>query len=281
MSEKHERQPLRSCGMKCGAAVSGIMTVVSSCAVAAEPLLAPPTDYGRSFIISAGAAHGNAPLFWIESRCRIEDPAAKIVRDYYPCGACKSENTFGTQDLFLIPNYDFLPVFAEGEAVIFRRYASAAISRHPYRQVTSPPWGPIQPRLRPVKARVLADGAAIAAAVAAGLPLIGQVEIRDTSSGRRALLEFPVKTMNRGTDGKSWQVDTGPIVLPDLKAAPDQWGNTLRLAFIAYNTAAGADFVVEAPTPLLVDGKEVARVHHYSETNHLATINQVLAVEIE
>ena len=242
----------------------------------ADPLLAPPTDFGRSMVSTQGAV--NAPLFWLESRCRITDPGAKVTRDYYQCGSCKSEDTFAAQNLFKDPNYDFLPVFTEGQTIVFRRPAGFSEG---YRTVSGPLWGGAIPRLRPAKARVLADAAQIGAAVAAGLPLIGQVELRDPDSGRTAVLEFPIKTMNLGADGTRWQVDTGPVVLPDLKAAPEQWSATLRLAFVAYNSADWADFVVEAPTPLRVADVEVAKVHHYSEIVHAVTRNQVLAVDLE
>lgn len=74
-----------------------------------EPFLSPPTDYGRSYVMTAGGS-GNQPVFWLESRCRLTDPSGE-VRDYYQCASCKSEATFADHDLFLDPNYDFLPVF--------------------------------------------------------------------------------------------------------------------------------------------------------------------------
>jgi hypothetical protein len=250
---------------------------LSCVAAATEPLLSPPTDYGRSLVATVGP--GNAPLFWLESRCRVTDPAARVTRDYYQCGSCKSEDTFAAEDLFKSPNYDFLPVFSAEQTIVFRRFA-ACIGN--YRSVSGPLWGGMTPRLRSAKARVLADVTEIAAAVAAGLPLIGQVEIRDETSGRSAVLEFPIKTMNMGTDGKRWQVDTGPVVLPDLQAPPERWSETLRLAFVAYNAPDWADFVIEAPTPVLAaGGADVAQVYHYSEIMHRVTRNQVLALDLE
>ena len=236
------------------------------------PLLSPPTDYGRSVVTHFGTV--NAPLFWLESRCRITDRAAGIVRDYYQCGSCKSEDTFAATDLFLDPNYDFLPIFTHGETIVFRRYAEV---NERYMRVTTPLWGTMTPRLRPAEARVLADAAEIASAVAAGLPLIGQVEISDAETGRSALLEFPIKTMNVLPNGQGWQVDTGPVLLPDLTAPPEKWSESLRLAFIAYNTDGWADFVVEAPTEI---GGGAAQTHHYSEIVHFTSRNQVLAMDI-
>ena len=77
----------------------------------AQPLLTPPTDYGRSYVTTAGGA-GNQPVFWIESRCRISDPATGEVRDYYQCASCRSENTFATHDLFM--ENHIIPVFKQG-----------------------------------------------------------------------------------------------------------------------------------------------------------------------
>ncbi len=78
--------------------MTGIVLAVCQ-AAEAQPLLIPLTDYGRSFVTTAGGA-GNQPVFWIESRCRISDPAAGVVRDCYQCASCKSEDTFAARDLF-------------------------------------------------------------------------------------------------------------------------------------------------------------------------------------
>lgn len=251
--------------------------LLCAAAGAAEPLLCTVTDFGRSMVTTFGGV-GNTPLFWVESRCRVSDPRANQVREYYQCGSCKSEDTFATENLFKRPNYDFLPVFTPGQTIVFRR--PAALSER-YQTVSGPLWGGSMPRIRTARAHALADASQIGAAVAAALPLVGQVEISDPESGRSVLLEFPIKTMNLSVDGTRWQVDTGPMVLPDLKAPPEAWSQSLRLAFVAFNTWDWADFVIEAPTPIEVDGKEVARVHHYSEILHLATRNRVFALELD
>ena len=82
-------------------------------------LLQPCLDYGRSFINTK--ANWNSPRFWVESRCRVVDEKVGKTAQYYQCGLCKAENTFAHRDLFVEPNYDFLPVFSEHEGVIFRR----------------------------------------------------------------------------------------------------------------------------------------------------------------
>jgi hypothetical protein len=106
---------------------------------------------------------------------------------------------------------------------------------------------------------------AVVEATLAGLPIIAQTEISDAASGFTALLEYPVKTMNFLADRVRFQVDTGPILLPDFGATDEHWIDRLLMAHTVYNTFDYAEFVARRPTPLVVDGKEVATVLHYSD----------------
>ena len=46
-----------------------------------------------------------------------------------------------------------------------------------------------------------------------------------------ATIEYPVKTMNANERDMVYQTDTGPVLLPDLDAAPDQMLDRMELAF--------------------------------------------------
>ena len=65
---------------------------------------------------------------------------------------------------------------------------------------------------------------------------MGQTEIRDRKTRRVAVIEYPVKTINFERNRKDWQVDTGPVLLPDLTVPPEQWSHTVWLAYIAFRT---------------------------------------------
>ncbi len=267
-----------------------------------EPLVRPCLDYGRSFVCTLGPE--NAPRFWVESRCRITDGAGRHSVEYYQCGSCKSEHTFAPRDLFMDPNYDFLPIFSEDTLIVFRRHAWCgegyrhhALSvgrwddsgetdpRFQYREVREmkghPVWGGMVPCLREATVRPLANAADIDEAHRAGLPVLAQTLIRDAATGHEAVLEYPVKTMNLRAAEGLWQVDTGPLMLPDLSQPPERWAQTCRLAFIAFNTWDWADCVIEQPTPILRDGEEIAWVYHYSGLLHLETRNVLLAQELD
>lgn len=249
---------------------------MACCAAAQQPLLPEGLDYGRSFVNTR--ASWNSPRFLVESRCLVSDKAAGKSIEYLQCGSCKAENTFAEKDLFQKINYDFLPVFSQEEGIIFRRYARVQGNYRDVRPIDKW-WGGTEPRLRKTRMRVLKSPDEIFAAMQQGVPIIGQTEIRDENAGRIAVLEFPIKTINFERDRKDWQIDTGPVILPDLAAPPEEWSRKIRLAYIAFRAADWADFIVEQPTPLDGEGQAGPQTFHYSGHVHHATINQLLVNE--
>ena len=71
-------------------------------------------------------------------------------------------------------------------------------------------------------------------------------KIAGVETGLRALIEYPVKTMNISLENSLYQVDTGPVAIPDLTKRYDPPLDSLRLAFVAFNAPTFADFVVGA-----------------------------------
>jgi hypothetical protein len=83
--------------------------------------------------------------------------------------------------------------------------------------------------------------------------------------------------MNVNDERDLYQVDTGPVLWPDLARPRVRAVDRLSLAFIAFNASHFADFVIEAPTPLLRDGTELFRVHHYSQRRSVEAENRLYA----
>ena len=233
-------------------------------------------DYGLSFICND--ASFNNVRFWVESRTTIFDKRNDTTTEYYQCASCKSENTFAPQDLFVEDNYDFLPILGGATWLIFRR--PCRISEG-YRQVSEQVWGQPDLKLRYAKkVHELDDFDSIRDATAAGLPIIAQTEIWNEELELSAVIEYPIKTMNISIDKSVYQIDTGPIALPDLSKRYDPPINTLRLAFVAFNAPDFADFVVEQPTPVIQDGQELAQVYHYSKPFSQPAKNRLYAAAV-
>ena len=228
-----------------------------------------PLDYGSSYICFTGP--DNAVRFWIESRTRIVDGEHGRTEDYYQCGACKSEHTWTTSKpgrfLFSEDNHDFTPVFGPDYSVIFRRKAYLSDQ---YRTVVSSASGfsafgsPVVTTREARGTHRLHNSAAIREATQAALQLVSRVEITNKETRLTAIIEGPVKTININAERNLYQVDTGPVAWPDLAIRSSRLAATISLAFVAFNSLSAADFVVEVPTPIVEDGEETSRVHHYS-----------------
>ncbi len=233
-------------------------------------------DYGHSFIGNKSPA--NAVRFWVESRTILIDDAAGTQTVIYQCGSCKSEHTFARKNLLHEDNYDFMPIYGGDHMLILRRHVDA---RERYREVreVNDVWGePIMRLHYGSTVTELKTFEEIRDATATDVPLVAQTEVTHKSGGMRCIMEYPVKTMNIAVDDGIWQVDTGPVAFPDLSRRFDPPVASVRLAFAVFNAPHFCDFVIEQPTPVLRDGKEVCRVNHYSNPVSFPAKNRVLAV---
>ncbi len=233
-------------------------------------------DYGRSFLV--GQAPANQVRFWIESRTRIVDERSGLHEDFYQCASCKAESTFAEKELFRGDNYDFLPIFGPEDGVIFRRKAWLNPDYRTLKK-TAQMWdGPRYQVRVPASVQLLADNDAIRRASHEGHPVVAQTEFADSTTGLRAIIEFPVKTLNIHDERNLYQVDTGPIAFPDLSRRFSSFAESLSLAFVAFNAPHFADFVIEDITPLKEGEREVARVRHYERVVSLPAQNRLYAL---
>ena len=113
-------------------------------------------------------------------------------------------------------------------------------------------------------ATVLQTNEAVVDATMKELPLVAQTEIWDEQRQMRAIIEYPVKTMNFHPERKRFQVDTGPLLLPDFTSDAEEMIEFFDLAHVVYNTFDQAEFIIRQPTPVFKDGQEVCSVVHYS-----------------
>jgi hypothetical protein len=83
--------------------------------------------------------------------------------------------------------------------------------------------------------------------------------------------------MNFHPERVRFQVDTGPLIFPDLAATAEHLIDRCKLAHTVYNTFEYAEFVCKQPTPLVRDGSEVASIYHYSDYRRLAVTNTLFS----
>ena len=238
-----------------------------------------PIDYGRSFAIGTGTGEANECRFWIESRLRIIDEGGGGTCEEYLQGAsCKSERTFEATDLFQEDNYDFLPIFGPEHGIIFRRKAYLNERYKTYVPHDELFGGVAEHLVEAPQAQLLETTEQVREATYRFAPIVAQTEIADESTGLRAIVECPVKTMNTQRDSNMYQVDTGPVPFPDLSRRYERHVESIALAFVAFNAPHFADFVLERPTVIEADSGGEARVHHFSELVSLPSTNRLYAL---
>jgi hypothetical protein len=238
-----------------------------------------PLDYGRSFLI--GTAPANEVRFWVESRTRIIDEETGKSEDYIQAGSCKSENTFAERDLFHEDNYDFLPIFGPEDGVIFRRKARLNPNYRSCLPVKEMWDGQRYHLVEAASCDELLTNAAILDATYGFGPIVAQTEIWNNETRLRAIIEYPVKTMNTNRERNIYQVDTGPVAFPDLTQRDEPHVAGIALAFVAFNVPHFADFVIEVPTAVSDDGsegREVYKIYHYSKRVSLPAKNRLYGI---
>jgi len=89
-------------------------------------------------------------------------------------------------------------------------------------------------------------------------------------------IEYPVKVVNASEREMFYQVDTGPVLVPDLEAFDGTHRiSALRLAFMAHNTLGCTELLLNVPTKIGVGFS----VNHYSKVMKVRATNRMLAVD--
>jgi len=238
-------------------------------------------DYSSSYVTFVTQDETNFARLQVESRCLVLDQEGKLLEEFFQYASCKAEDTHGEdRDLFQDPNYDFSGIFSREHYAIYRCRApqTGDIAER----------GPVEPRFQEVRFQIrparnvqqLDHVDAIIKATLQGLPLVGRTEICDKATGYRAIMEYPVKTINVRPSGNVYQVDTGPVAFPDFDAEAERLVDRMELSYVAYNRDCEAHFIILRATPVTVRDKEVCRVCHYSEFRRMPAKNVLMSATL-
>ncbi len=134
---------------------------------------------------------------------------------------------------------------------------------------------------RSATTRVLATAVAVNDATEAGIPVVCRTSVRHPHRPRvRYQLEYPVRTMNYRPENSSFQVDTGPILVPDFASSSKiPCGiDELEMAYVAFNHRnyqQSAEFLLRRPTA--VPDTDV-KVLHFSERQECEASTVIMAL---
>ncbi|MCA9077464.1 MAG: hypothetical protein KDA93_20725 [Planctomycetaceae bacterium] len=219
----------------------------------------------------------------LESRLQITEKPSGNVQTFVQGASCKTERVGVERDIWTEPNADFVPIFSEDRFLNIKTFAEAGMEVDLYppgsgkqseRQVgvIDEVFDSVRIDISECEAELLDGAEAIVNAVLANDPLVAQT-VWETER-YRALLEYPVKTINASERHWVYQTDTGPHLYPDLSVEPDRLLDSLQLAFSAFNCPQWIEFLVREPTPIT----EGVKVYHYSRSVRVDCENSVLRV---
>jgi hypothetical protein len=219
-------------------------------------------DFPSSFLFF-NRLDQNVARIQLDARCLYAPTHDAPAVEYFMITPCKSEHMYVDTDLWQEPNHDYRGFYSETEHMTLKTYASAGRDRR-YAQLNKDRFAAMKLDVRRAAgSRRLRTDAEIREAVLAGTKLVARHKIVYRATGGWAILEYPVKTISAHPREIRWQVDTGPLGVPDFEMEANLAVERLRVAYVAYNRFEHVEFIVRCPTPLF--GTEPGAVtSHYS-----------------
>lgn len=241
-------------------------------------LLTEVYDFSNSYVTFVTPKKENIARIPIESSCKPID--IESSEEFFLIASCKGETVYVEKGLFNVPSYDWCGIFSRDEFALLRTFATHEPGR---KEEYSP--GKVKDRFGEVRisleripdASELSQIQEIVEATLQNSRLVGRTTIRDESNDISAVLEYPIKTINVNPEKNVFQVDTGPVLFPQLDSEDDDRIKWLKPAYIAYNDFDYAEFIIQSPTPI---GRNLW-VKHYSEIKGVKADNLIFSIASE
>jgi len=207
--------------------------------------------------------------------CDITEIATKQTQRFVLGVNCKTERVGVTENIWLTPNADFVPVVSQDQFLNIKTYAwigqeqGVTLFGHnrqqPDRQVgsTHEAFDSLKIHVAEVAGELLANPQAIIDATYAHQPLSAVTEF--ATDRYQVAIHYPVKTFNVNERDNVYQTDTGPVLWPDLSREPADLIAGLNMAFTAFNCPEWIEVLVRVPT----DAPNGFKVYHYTDSIRL------------
>ena len=221
----------------------------------------------------------------IDCRCVITDKETENTEAFVLGASCKTERVGVERDIWTEPNADFVPIFSSTHFMHIKTYDRVGrnIERYPPSQGVQPErqveavaeaFDVVRIDVSESDGELLGTVDAIITATLENDPLVARTDLQNDRY--RAVIDYPIKTMNASPRDRIYQTDTGPVLLPDLSRSWDDLIGGMELAFSAFNTDSWTEFLVRCANPV-ADG---VRVYHYSRRVRVDDVrNQIFRLE--
>ena len=223
---------------------------------------------------------GNKARIQLEAIADVIDEETGASEQFVLIAPCRAEWVYAEKQLFQIPSRDYRNIYSLTEERRMGRAITYGGESHRGHPVSDTFQSLEIDIVRFPQGRVLDTPAAVNEATGNNVPLIGRTEIREEARRKRYVLEYPIKTMNFRPENSSFQVDTGPLLVPDFDSGEPRTIDRLEMAHVVYNRLDYAEFILRRPTPINDEqGRELTRVLHYSEVREFPAVTEILTGE--
>ena len=221
---------------------------------------------------------GNRVRIELDARCTLIDESTGKEEEFVLIASCRSEWMYRDDTLFQEDSREFREVWTKTESIsVGYGLAHSGWDETPTKLTDRFIDSNLEINFHD-HARELENNDDAVEASLASRPLVARTEFKDRPSGVRAVLEYPIHTMNFLTSKQRFQVDTGPLIFPDFSRKTDPWITLFAVAHTCYNTFDRAEFILRRPTPVIRNGVTVCETMHYSDIRRLSARNRLFAV---
>lgn len=239
-------------------------------------------DFSRSFVtfFTTPAQGGNIARIQIDATCRVDGwGPGGAVGEFHLIAPCRSEQMYLDGQLFQMPNYEFCGIFASDDLVLLRTHWTSDRESPEYARPNQR-FERVAIDLMRSRFESLDSDTAVVDATLANRRLVARTELADQLTGTRAIIEYPIKTMNVRKDPASFQVDTGPVLVPRWDASDVAGPLRFDMAHVVYWQRDRAEFVLRRPHSVGEGREGPIQVTDYSELRFETAINSILG-EVE
>jgi len=199
--------------------------------------------------------------------------------------SCKSEVVYVEWGVWTNPCADMLIILSDTEFMTIKSFSHhgiqiplhpVSLGIEPKRQAddTSKAFDKVEIDIQFAEGRELKTNKEIVDACLARKPLVSQTEWT-AENGIHILIEYPVRVWNYNERDTLYQLDTGPVLIPNFNRKHTRLIETFERAYIAHNSPDWAEFIVNVPTRI----NDEIMVDHCSESRRLdQVINRMIAV---
>jgi hypothetical protein len=236
-------------------------------------------DFSRSFVtfFTTPAQGGNIARIQIDATCRVDGWGSDGgAGEFHLIAPCRSEHMYLDGQLFQMPNYEFCGIFASDELVLLRTHWTS--------DRESPEYAKPQERFERIAIDLdhlqfenLDSDAEVVQATLDNRRLVAHTELTDPATGARAVIDYPIKTMNVRKFPASFQVDTGPLLVPRWDASDQPGPLRFDVAHVVYWQRDRAEFVLRRPHTVGEGSGGPIEVTDYAELRFESATNSILA----